>query len=302
MDAQKVSPGTLERREEFQETRELVASAFVLARSLGITTLVVQGDEISDVRLVEKLRGDERVIWIARDRKQIPISDPSRDVVLVMPDAALNRLSQLNLALFLAALNRHFGLEERVLGLSGVTGSQRLDTLVIAKPARDYPWLQHHQSEMAVTRHLARLLEIALRFAREGREGSPIGTIFVLGNGRQLSPYLRQLILNPLKGHIQAARSIHNPEFLETLRECSSMDGAFVVNRRGIVDSAGTYLNAPVGPGRLSPGLGSRHAAALAITTVTDATAVVISSSSGTVSVYDGGETVLELERANPAM
>ena len=286
-------------REEYQETRELVVSAFGLARSLGIKTLVVQADEISDMRMVKKLRGDERVIWIARDQKQIPVSDPSKDIVLVMPDAALNRLSQLNLALFLAALNRHFGFDERVLGLSGVAGSQRLDTLVIAKPARDYPWLQHHKSEMAISRHLARLLEIALRFAREGREGSPIGTIFVLGEGREMSPYLRQLILNPLKGHVQTARSIHNPEFLETLREYSAMDGAFVVNRRGVVESAGTYLNAPIGQGRLSPGLGSRHAAALAITTVTDATAVVISTSSGTVSVYDGGETVLNLERAH---
>jgi DNA integrity scanning protein DisA with diadenylate cyclase activity len=287
-------------REEYQETRELVTSAFGLARSLGIKTLVVQADEISDMRLVEELRDDERVIWIARDRKQIPVSNLSKDVVLVMPDAALNRLSQLSLALFLAALNRHFGLEERVLGLSGVAGSKRLDTLVIAKPARDYPWLQHHKSEMAVSRHLARLLEIALRFAREGREGSSIGTIFVLGDGSELSPYLRQLILNPMEGHAQAARSIHSPELFETLRECSAMDGAFVVNSRGVVDSAGTYLDAPVGPGRLSPGLGSRHAAALAITAVTDATAIVISTSSGTVSVYDGGETVLELERAHP--
>ena len=293
-------PSDSPNREEHQETRELVASAFGLARSLGIKILVVQADEIGDMRLVKKLRNDERVIWITRDAKQIPVSDASKDVVLVMPDAALNRLSQLNLALFLAALNRHFGLDERVLGLSGVTGSQRLDTLVIAKPARDYPWLRHHKSGMAITRHLARLLEIALHFARESREGSPIGTIFVLGNRRELSPHLRQLILNPLKGHVQAARSIHNPELLETLREYSAMDGAFVVDRRGLVDSAGTYLNAPIGPARLSAGLGSRHAAALAITAVTDATAVVISSSSGTVSVYDGGETVLELERAHP--
>ena len=284
--------------EEYQETQELVKSAFSLARSLGIKRLVVQADEISDMRLIETLRDDERVIWVARDWKQIPVSDPSKDVVLTMPDAALNRLSQLNLALFLAALNRHFGPDERVLGLSGVAGSQRLDTLVIAKPSRDFPWLQHHKSEMAVSRHLARLLEIALRFAREGREGSSIGTIFVLGNRNTLSPYLRQLILNPLKGHAQAARSIHNADFLETLRELSAMDGAFVISRRGVVDSAGTYLNAPVGRGRLRLGLGARHAAALAITTVTDATAVVISASSSTVSLFDGGETVLELERA----
>jgi diadenylate cyclase len=108
------------------------------------------------------------------------------------------------------------------------------------------------------------------------------------------------LILNPLKGHPQASRSISNPDFLETLRELSAMDGAFVVNRRGVVESAGTYLNAPVGRGQLRPGLGARHAAALAITTVTDATTVVISASSGTVSLFDGGETVLELERAHP--
>lgn len=288
-------------REEHSETRELIISAFRLARSLGIKTLVVQADEISDVRLVKRLRGDERVIWIARNPKQIPKFDRSKDVILDMPDAALNRLSQLNLALFLAALNRHFGLHERVLGLSGVTGSKRLDTLIIAKPGRDYPWLQHHKSELAITRHLAKLLEIALRFAREGREGSAIGTTFVLGDGRQLAPFLRQLILNPLKGHPEAARSIHNPDVVESLREFAAMDGAFVVNRRGAVASACTYLDAPVGAGKLSPGLGSRHASALALTTVTDATTVVISSSSGTVSVYDHGQTVLELERAGAA-
>jgi diadenylate cyclase len=136
------------------------------------------------------------------------------------------------------------------------------------------------------------------RFTREGREGLSIGTTFVLGDRTTLMPYLRQLILNPLKGHVQATRSIHNPEILKTLRELSVMDGAFIINRRGVVDSAGTYLNAPIGCGKLRPGLGARHAAALAITTVTDATAVVISASSGTVSVFmDKGETVLELER-----
>ena len=90
-------------------------SAFGLARSLGIKTLLVQAGEISDVRLVKGLRADERVIWIARERRQIPQFDRSKDIVLDMPEAALNRLSQLNLALFLAALNRHFRLEERVL-------------------------------------------------------------------------------------------------------------------------------------------------------------------------------------------
>lgn len=54
------------------------------------------------MHLVEALRNDERVIWVIREHKQLPVSDPSKDIVLAMPDAALNRLSQLNLALFLA--------------------------------------------------------------------------------------------------------------------------------------------------------------------------------------------------------
>lgn len=289
-------------RGETEETRQLVNAAFDLARSLGIKKLVVQADEISDQRLVDTLRRDERVIWVVRHRKRIPVSDPSKDVVLEMPPASLNRLSQINFALFLSALNRHLDPDERVLGLSGVAGSQRLDTLVIANISRDFPWMRHHRSELAVTRQLARILEIALQFAREGREGSAIGTTFVLGDPNELKPYLRQLILNPLKGHVRAARSVHNIDFLETLRELSAMDGGFVVDRRGVVLSAGTYLNASVRQAsRLRSGLGARHAAALAITSVTEATAVVVSESSGTVSLYDGGETVLELERAHSA-
>ena len=76
------------------------------------------------------------------------------------------------------------------------------------------------------------------------------------------------------------------------------MDGAFVVSQTGIVESAATYLDAPLGQGELSPGLGARHAAALAITTVTDATAVVVSASSGMVSVYYRGGVVLQLAGA----
>src|SRR5512140_2648717 len=226
------------KREESEETRELVKSAFLLARSLGIATLLVQADEIADVRLIEDLRENERVIWIARDRTDVPISDPAKDIILAVPDAALNRLGQLTLALFLAALNRLVRPDERVLGLSGVTGSQRLDTLVIAKPAKDYPWLQRNEEAAEITGHVARLLEIALLLARQGREGLPIGTIWVLGDPPDLSPYLRQLILNPLKGHPAEVRSIYNPALLETLRELAAMDGAFIVNRSGVVESA----------------------------------------------------------------
>jgi hypothetical protein len=202
---------------------------------LDICTLLVQEDEVADMGVLEGLRNSERIIWATRDGHERLSFDPSRDILRV-PDAALNRLGQINIALFLAALNELVRPDQRVLALSGVAGSKRLDTLVISTPERDYPWLQRRKTGKAISGHLARLLEIALHLAQEGREGARIATIFVLRDLEDLSPFFRQLILNPLEGHAAAERNIHNPALLETLRELAAMDGAFVVSRTGIVE------------------------------------------------------------------
>lgn len=286
---------------ESDESRHLVKGAFDLARSLRIARLLVQADEIRDVRLVEVSREKERIIWITRDPGTNLTAGRPGDVVVPIPDAPLNRTSQLGIGLFLAVLNGHLRLDESVICLTGVAGTQRLDTLLIANPGRDFPWFRKRHMKKVTTRHFARVIHIALRFAEEGREGKPIGTIFVLGDLEELSPYLHQLILNPCAGHPRRSRSIHNPEFYETLREFAAMDGAFVISEKGVVESAGTYLDAPVKKARLPPGLGARHAAALAMTAETDSIAVVVSSSSGTVSVFHDGEIILELEKPQPS-
>ena len=139
-----------------------------------------------------------------------------------------------------------------------------------------------------------------MRLAREGREGRPLGTVFVIGEPDKLTPYLRQLVLNPCEGHPQKSRNIHDDVFFESLREFAALDGAFVVNNRGIVESAGTYLDAPVPKAKLRSGLGARHTAAAAITAKTEAIAVVISESSGTVTVFHEGKDILELEKTQP--
>ncbi len=149
------------------------------------------------------------------------------------------------------------------------------------------------------TRELMRVIEIATRLSREGREGKPIGTIFVIGDREALDPYLRQLVLNPCEGHPQKSRNIHDDAFFETLREFAVLDGAFVVNSRGVVESAGTYLDAPTSSSRIRSGLGARHTAAAALTAKSDAIAVVISESSGTVTVFHEGKAILELEHGD---
>jgi DNA integrity scanning protein DisA with diadenylate cyclase activity len=213
-------------------------------------------------------------------------------------------MSQLKIGLLLAVMNKHVDLDESVICLSGVAGSERLDTLLIANARRDFPWFRERSIDdirsLFATRELARLIEIALRLAAEGREGKPIGTTFVLGDETQLEPHLRQLVLNPCEGHPQRDRNIHNPEFFETIREFAGLDGGFVVSGKGIVQSAGTYLDAPARKVKLRPGLGARHTAALSITAATDAVAIAISASSGIVTVFHEGRPILELERPEP--
>jgi DNA integrity scanning protein DisA with diadenylate cyclase activity len=93
-------------------------------------------------------------------------------------------------------------------------------------------------------------------------------------------------------------RDIHNPEFFETLRELAALDGAFIIDNRGVVDRAGVYLDAPATKKvRVRRGLGSRHVAAAAITAKTESVALVISESSGNITVFAKGSSLLELEK-----
>ena len=126
-------------------------------------------------------------------------------------------------------------------------------------------------------RIIAHLVEVAVALGNEGREGKPIGTIFVIGDPEELEPHLRQLVLNPCVGHPRKARSIYNPDYLDTLREYAAMDGAFIVSRKGVVEAAASYLASPKARVKLRSGLGARHASASSITAVTDSLAIVLS-------------------------
>lgn len=285
---------------ESAETRLLVRFGFELAREVGIGKVLVLAELVRDRRLVERHRDTETLIWVTREAQ--PGRKASHERYVEVPAYRSDRLSQLTMALIVAVLRGVIDPAESVVCLTGVAGSKRLDNLLIANPKRDFSWFSHHTLDtvpraLARTREFIRLLEIALQLAAEGREGKPVGTILVLSGDDSLDRYSRQLILNPLKGHRKKTRNIHDPDFLESVRELSALDGAFIIASNGVVERAGAYLDAPVTKTvTVPPGLGSRHVAAAALTANTDATAIVISESSGTITVFCLGEKVMHLE------
>jgi len=141
---------------------------------------------------------------------------------------------------------------------------------------------------------LKAVLRLALELGREGREGKKVGTAFIIGDTNEVLKRSHQLILNPYKGHSEDTRDIKNRSHWETIKEFAQIDGVFVVDEKGVIISAGRYLDVNTKSIELE-GFGGRHMSARAVTTETQAIAVTVSESGGTVRLFkDGIETKIE--------
>ena len=143
-----------------------------------------------------------------------------------------------------------------------------------------------------------RVLTLAGELGVEGREGRPVGTLFVVGDSDQVLAQSHQLVINPFHGYPESERNILDPRLEETIKEFSAIDGAFIVRGDGVVLAAGRYL-APRSKldERLPQGLGTRHEAAASITAMTQAIALCISQSTGTVSIFKEGRLITDIQK-----
>jgi DNA integrity scanning protein DisA with diadenylate cyclase activity len=285
---------------ELTETRLLVRYGFDLARKLNIKKVMVMAELLSDRKLVGKHRDDESIIWVMSDPEAGGESIAKRDSCVEIPYGQVGRMDLVSLAVILSVLKGFTSEDESIVCLVGALGSKRIDNLLIVNPKRDFDWFKNQKGTatdgLPVSQEFIRLIDIALRFSREGREGKNIGTVFLLGNAAELNTIGQPLILNPLKGHPKKSRSIHDNEFVETMREFAALDGAFTIDQNGVVVGAAVYLDAPVTKKvKVPKGLGSRHLAAAAATARTTSIAIVISESSGSVTVFSKGAQILSL-------
>jgi DNA integrity scanning protein DisA with diadenylate cyclase activity len=140
------------------------------------------------------------------------------------------------------------------------------------------------------------VVDIALDIGAVGREGRPVGTTFIIGDAEHVMNASHQAVFNPFKGYPKKERLISRPEVVESIKELAKLDGAFVVSDKGTVEAAGRHLDARGVLTKQLRGLGSRHRAAAGMTRMTDAVAVVVSESTGRVTVFEKGHIVSTLE------
>jgi DNA integrity scanning protein DisA with diadenylate cyclase activity len=145
---------------------------------------------------------------------------------------------------------------------------------------------------------LRAVVDLATEIGREGREGQPVGALFVVGDTRKVLSLSRPLNFNPFRGYSPKERDVRDPRVREQIKEIAQLDGAILIRRNGVAEAACMYIDAPAEgiPLTLTQGLGARHTAAAAISKVTKAVAVVVSQSSGTVRIFLNGEVVLRIE------
>jgi DNA integrity scanning protein DisA with diadenylate cyclase activity len=182
---------------------------------------------------------------------------------------------------------------DRVCCVGGLAGSNQFDTVVVIDVEKEFQTLLTGRADLlphdVKPEVLERLVAVATELAVEGREGRPVGCLFVVGDSDKVGKLTKPLVLNPFYGYKEEDRNILNPFMDETIKEFSSIDGAFVIRGDGVVESAGSMIQASDYTHTLPSGLGTRHAAAAAISVAADCIALVVSSSSGQVTLFRRG-------------
>ena len=204
------------------------------------------------------------------------------------------RLAQLRSAMLVALTRGIISFTDRICCVGGMTGSNQFDTLVVVDVEREFQTLLTGQTadllpEDVKPEVLERVIAVATELAVEGREGRPVGCLFVVGDVEKVETFTKPLVLNPFFGYKEEDRNILNPFMDETVKEFSSIDGAFVIRGDGVVESAGSLIQAIDSDHALPSGLGSRHAAAAAISVAANCIAIIVSSSTGQVSLFRRG-------------
>jgi DNA integrity scanning protein DisA with diadenylate cyclase activity len=274
---------------------EVKAQAVVMLADLPYDFSAIR-NELHPVRLV-----------VATDKVELfrTVLDDDVDLVPLVQEPESRRL-QLSQALLEAIADELLQSGDKVVALYPGFELHDIDTLSIISLGEHLARLTSRDLQRLETQvpleTLRTVVDLAIEIGREGREGKPVGTLFVVGQHRKVLKMSHEQVHDPFRGYSAKERQIRDARVRESVKEIAQLDGAFIISADGIVYSAGRHLDAPAGGITLSKGLGARHWAAAAISKSTKAIAIAVSESTGTVRLFQDGKVVLRIEPMHRAM
>jgi DNA integrity scanning protein DisA with diadenylate cyclase activity len=284
-------------------TAALVKSALSIARKASAKALFVYGDVSINLETLREIPQPYKVILLSAYPELVTRGKEMFGYALQLPSANLSRIAQFTVSIIMAISGKIINPKDKIVFLSGAPEKDSLDVLAVIDVGHEFsllasPEMAQFADEVDHT-VFDQLMRISIEIANEGREGHAVGTIFVLGDTREVLKHVEQMIINPFKGHSEESRQILNPGVQETIKELAQLDGAFIIRPNGVVETAGAFISAQMVPTALPQGLGSRHYSAAAITAATRAVAIAISQSTGDIYIFKGGQVVTCIEK-NP--
>ena len=274
--------------------RLMFREAESVARGAACKAIMVFGDTFVGGIEPGSMKSKLKMILVTRTPIEASEGEAHFSETIQVRSFSSQRLAQLRSAILVALTRGIIAFKDRVCCVGGITGSNQFDTLVVVDIEREFQTLITGSTSDLLPSDvtpevLERVIAVATELAVEGREGRPVGCLFVVGDTSKVAQFTKPLVLNPFYGYKEEDRNILNPFMDETVKEFSSIDGAFIIRGDGVVESAGSLIQATDSDHNLPSGLGSRHAAAAAISVTSDCISIVVSSSTGQVTLFRRG-------------
>ncbi len=245
----------------------------------------------------------KKIIVLQEDEKDEKTIEKIKSVgsIVFSPSVTFNRINKIKIALMMCVSSGIISKEENMIALTGV--GDTIDTAIFIDISKEKELLSFKGDidlgKSVKPEVFERVLRVALELANQGREGKSVGGIFVLGDKEQILENTKQMIFNPFKGYEPDERNILKANLDDTLKEFSLLDGAIIINSDGVVEAAGAYISVSSSISEdLPKGLGARHMAAAAITSIANAVSIVVSESTGDVTIFKNGSIVTRIEKA----
>jgi len=282
----------------------MVETGCAIAKKTRSEGVLLYADLIEDFDALAKIAQEKQVELILAIKDEAFFQEASSifKKVLRIPDVPLGRVNQIKMAVLQALSKGLVKKGDKWICLSGIPQSKALDNLIILEFGKEFEIIS--SSELPILAEIVRpevfetSLNLALELSSEGKEGrKPVGTIFVLGKHEDVLKFSHPMVINPFQGYPEEERNILDPRLKETVKEFSSIDGAFIFREDGVILAAGRHLDASGENIGIPLGLGSRHRAAAGITSLTDALAIVVSESTGGIRIFHHGKIFMEIEK-----
>jgi DNA integrity scanning protein DisA with diadenylate cyclase activity len=274
--------------------------AWEAARRSGASGILILPEGPMDWELVRDQGSDGIPILVASpSQRQLEAVRKAGLVAVEVEPSEAAIAERISLALIEAVANDQLRAGARVVVVYSGFEAEAIDSLSVIRLGEHLERLTARDLRALETtvpfETLKAVVDVAVEIGREGREGKPVGTLIVVGDARQVLERSRPLGFDPFRGYRRKDRNVRDLRVREAIKEIAQLDGAFVVARDGTVDAACRLIDAPMTGLTLPKGLGTRHWAAAAITEVTNALAVVVSQSNGTVRLFQHGEVILRI-------